>query len=148
MKRIFTFLATVVVMTALSGADARNYFGVRLGYPELGVQLGSTNFFSREIGGRVTADFGYYSGSSLVLGADVLYNIPISTPNTALDLNVYLGGGLGLVVGERGFDYNVHGVLGIDVLLSPTVGVFLETRPAFGGRYGYFGAGAGINFRL
>jgi hypothetical protein len=148
MKRFFTFLAAVVAMTALSGADARNYFGVRLGYPELGVQLGSTNFFSRDVGGRITADFGYYNSNTIVLGADALYNIPIPTPNTSLDLNVYVGGGLGLVLGNRVLGYNIHGVLGVDILLSPAIGVFLETRPAFGGTFGYFGAGAGLNFRL
>jgi hypothetical protein len=147
MKRLFTFLVAIIAILALQGADARSYFGVRLGYPELGVQLGNTTFFSREIGGRITADFGY-DNNTIVLSGDALYNIPIPTPNTALDLNVYLGGGVGLVVGDRVLSYNVHGVLGVDILLSPAIGVFLETRPAFGGNRGYFGAGAGINFRL
>jgi hypothetical protein len=142
----------VLILTALlalgSSAQARDYFGVRFGFPELGLQIGSTTAFSRNLGGRLTVDFGYRNNSFLV-GGDVLYTIVIPTPNTSLDLEVYLGGGLGLGFAPSAVDYNLHFVLGLEFLLTRQIGVFIEGRPVGYGSLGYYyGGSLGLNFRL
>jgi hypothetical protein len=149
MKRFFMFLATVMTVVALQAADARTSFGVRLGFPELGVQVSNTNFFSSRVGGRITADFGYIGSNTIVLGADVLYSLPIPTQGSSIDLEAYLGGGLGVALGNRSSAYNVHLVLGLELLLNRDLGVFVEARPVVAGNYGYwYGAGLGLNIRL
>jgi hypothetical protein len=150
MKRVLLILISSVSLMALSGAEARNFFGVRFGFPELGVQIGSTTAFGRNVGGRLTADFGYYNNSILV-GGDILYFLTIPTPGVTFDLDFYLGGGLGVgfLTDNRGVGYNIHFVLGLEFLLTRDLGVFFEARPIGYGNFGYYYGGAiGVNFRI
>ncbi|HEX2864728.1 MAG TPA: hypothetical protein VHN99_09175, partial [Deinococcales bacterium] len=118
-------------MGLAGNAAASNYFGVRLGYPEVGLQVGSTNLFGPHFGGRITADF-WYGAGLVALNGDALYSIPLGTPGAGADLDFYFGGGLGVVLdtsGAQALGYNVHGVLGLGLVASKDVTVFLETRP-------------------
>ncbi len=151
MKRTLILLTFLAAFGFSGACEARNYFGVRFGYPELGLQIGNSNLFAKNLGGRVTADFNYY-GSSVVLGADLLYTLPVPTPNTSFDLAFYLGGGLGLGLGLNGgqnFGYNLHGVLGLDFIVNKDFSLFLEVRPFGWGDYGYYyGGSLGLNLTL
>jgi hypothetical protein len=146
---IFAFLVFSSFATAQT--SSRSYFGVRLGFPELGVQLGNTAVFGRGIGGRLTLDFGAFRGNELLLGGDILAHLPIPTPGSSLDLEVYVGGGaaVGLNTLESNLAFNVHLVLGLELLLNRSVSVFLEARPVASGNTGFSVAGAaGLNLRL
>ncbi len=146
-KRICILIVTVL-LAINSSAQARDYFGIRFGFPELGLQLGSTTVFGRNLGGRLTVDFGYRN-NSFIVGGDILYTIIIPTPNTSLDLEFYLGGGLGLGFAPDVLAYNLHFVLGLEFLLTRQIGIFIEGRPVGYGNFGYYYGGAlGINFRL
>ena len=72
MKKFWLMLVTIGSLMGFTTADAREFFGIRLGFPELGVQLGSTSVFGRNVGGRLTADFGY--GNSSGYGLDKRYS--------------------------------------------------------------------------
>jgi hypothetical protein len=142
----------ILILTAFlvlgSSAQARDYFGIRFGFPELGLQIGSTSAFGRNLGGRLTVDFGYRN-NTFIVGGDLLYTIVIPTPNTRLDLEFYLGGGLGLGFAPNVVDYNLHLVLGFEFLITRQIGIFIEGRPVGYGSFGYYYGGAlGINFRL
>lgn len=148
MKRKFLF-AVIAALGLASGAEARDYFGVRFGFPELGVQLGSTDLISRNLGGRLTVDFGYYV-NGVVLGGDILYTLVLPTPGSSFDLDVYFGGGVGFGFsnGSR-LGWNVHGVLGLDFLVTRDLAIFAEVRPLGYADYGYYyGGSLGLNFRL
>jgi hypothetical protein len=150
MKKVLLILVSSLSLMGFTGAEARDYFGIRFGFPELGVQLGSTSVFGRNVGGRLTADFGY-SNSSVLVGGDILYYIVIPTPGVSFDLDFYVGGGLGVGFGTNGgaFGYNAHFVLGVDFLFTRSLGLFLEARPFGFGSYGYYYGGAfGFNFTL
>ena len=144
--------ALIAAMSLAPIADARDFFGVRFGFPEIGLQLGSTTLISRNLGGRLTVDFGY-SSNAAILGGDILYTLPIDLPGRGLNLELYFGGGLGFALGRySGFD-NVHGVIGANLQLNRDIGIFIEGRP-FGygydsgyGRY-YYGGGIGLNFTI
>ncbi|NJK44289.1 MAG: hypothetical protein HC933_08400 [Pleurocapsa sp. SU_196_0] len=104
MKKLLIILVSSLSFMTLSQAEARNFFGIRFGFPELGVQIGSTTVFGRNVGGRLTADFGYYSNAVLI-GGDILYYLTIPTPGASFDLDFYVGGGLGV-----GFTTNNNGL--------------------------------------
>ena len=156
MKRHFSRNALIAITAALSlapVADARDYFGIRFGFPEVGLSLGSTTLISRNLGGRLTVDFGYYSNVA-ILGGDILYTVPIDPPGRGLSLELYFGGGLGFGLGRyTGFD-NIHGVVGANIQFNRDLGVFIEARPFGYGPNGYgpsgyyYGAGIGLNFTL
>ena len=148
MKRAF-LVAALAALSLAPTAQARDYFGVRFGFPELGVQLGSTDLISRNLGGRLTVDFGYRN-SSVILGGDILYTLVIPTPGSSFDLDVYFGGGVGFgFAGGNSFGYNVHGVLGLDFLLTRDFAIFAELRPVGFSEAGYYyGGSLGLNFRL
>ena len=80
MKRFWLILIFIVSLTGFTQAAARSFFGIRLGFPEIGVQLGSTSVFGRNVGGRLTADFGY-NNNNVVLGGDILHYLTIPTPS-------------------------------------------------------------------
>ena len=150
MKKFWLMLVTIGSLMGFTTADAREFFGIRLGFPELGVQLGSTSVFGRNIGGRLTADFGY-SNNNIVLGGDILYYLTIPTPGASFDLDVYLGGGVGVGIGTNGgaIGYNAHAVLGLELLFTRSLSAFVEVRPFGFGNLGYYYGGAiGVNFRL
>ena len=150
MKKFGLILVSTLSLMIASQADAREFFGIRLGFPELGVQLGSTSVFGRNIGGRLTADFGY-NNNNIVLGGDILYYLTIPTPGVNFDLDVYLGGGVGVGIGTNGgaIGYNAHAVLGLELLFTRSFSGFLEVRPFGFGNLGYYYGGAiGVNFRL
>jgi hypothetical protein len=148
MNKRFMILIAAMLLAIGSSAQARDYFGIRFGFPELGLQLGSTTAFSRNLGGRLTVDFGYRN-NSFIIGGDILYTIIIPTPNTRLDLEFYLGGGLGVGFAPNVVDYNLHFVLGLEFLLTRQIGIFIEGRPVGYSSLGYYYGGAlGINFRL
>jgi hypothetical protein len=131
-----------------SAADARDYFGIRIGFPEIGLQIGSTNLIARNLGGRLTIDFAYWRNGALV-GGDILYTLNIPTPRSAIDFAVYFGLGVGVGFTNSAFDYNLHGVIGLEVLPIPDLGLFVEVRPiglTTGGYY--FGGSIGLNFQL
>jgi hypothetical protein len=153
MKKILSVLIAFFVFSSLVNAQAsnRSYFGVRLGFPELGVQLGNTSVFGRGIGGRLTLDFGAFRGNELLLGGDILVHIPIPTPGSNLDLEVYVGGGaaIGLNTIDSNLAFNVHLVLGLELLLNRNISLFLEARPVASGNTGFSVAGAaGLNLRI
>ncbi len=151
MKKVVLILVSSLSLMVFSGAEARNYFGIRFGFPELGVQFGGTNVFGRNVGGRVTADFGYYNNSVLV-GGDILYYITIPTPGVSFDLDLYVGGGVGVgfvTNNAGGLGYNIHFVLGAEFLLTNALGIFVEARPFGYGNFGYYYGGAlGLNFKI
>lgn len=150
MKKFWLILISSLSLMGFTAADAREFFGIRLGFPELGVQFGSTSVFGRNIGGRLTADFGY-GNSSVVLGGDILYYLTIPTPGASFDLDVYLGGGVGVGIGTSGgsIGYNAHAVLGLELLFTRNISGFIEVRPFGFGNLGYYYGGAiGVNFRL
>jgi hypothetical protein len=155
MKRHFRRNAPIILTAAITAAlslapvaDARDYFGIRFGFPEVGLSLGSTTLISRNLGGRLTVDFGYYSNAA-ILGGDILYTLPLDPPGRGLSFELYFGGGLGFALGRyTGFD-NVHGVIGANVQVNRDFGVFIEGRPFGYGPSGYYyGAGIGLNFTL
>jgi hypothetical protein len=151
MKRNLKRNALIALTAALSlapVADARDYFGIRFGFPEVGLSLGSTTLISRNVGGRLTVDFGYYRNTA-ILGGDLLYSLPIDPPGRGLIFEIYFGGGIGFALGrDTGFD-NVHGVIGANVQLNRDLGIFIEGRPLGYGPYGYYyGANIGINLTL
>lgn len=156
MKRNFrrnTLIALTAALSLAPVADARDYFGIRFGFPEVGLSLGSTTLISRNLGGRLTVDFGYYSNVA-ILGGDILYTLPIDPPGRGLSLELYFGGGLGFGLGRyTGFD-NIHGVVGANIQFNRDLGVFIEARPFGYGPNGYgpsgyyYGAGIGLNFTL
>jgi hypothetical protein len=148
MNNRFRILMLTALLALGSSAQARDYFGIRFGFPELGLQIGSTTAFSRNLGGRLTVDFGYRNNSFLV-GGDLLYTIIIPTPRSSLDLEFYLGGGLGLGFASNDLDYNLHLVLGLELLFTRQISIFIEGRPVGYGSSGYYyGGSLGINFRL
>lgn len=150
MKKFWLILVSSVSLMCYTQADAREFFGIRLGFPEIGVQLGSTSVFGRNVGGRLTADFGY-NNNNVLLGGDILYYLTIPTPGVSFDLDIYLGGGVGVGIGTNGgtFGYNAHAVLGLELLLTRSLSGFLEVRPFGFGNLGYYYGGAiGVNFRL
>jgi hypothetical protein len=144
-------IALTAAMSLVGTADARDYFGIRFGFPEVGLSLGSTSLISRNIGGRLTVDFGYYSNAA-VLGGDLMYILPIDPPGRGLSFELYFGGGLGFALGRSsGFD-NIHGLVGANVQINRDLGVFAELRPfgygnAYYGGY-YYGGSLGLNFTL
>jgi hypothetical protein len=153
MKKLLSIIFVFFALSSLADAQVanRSYFGVRLGFPELGVQLGNTSVFGRGIGGRLTLDFGAFRGNDLLLGGDILVHLPIPTPGSSLDLEVYVGGGaaIGLNTIDSNLAFNVHLVLGLELLLNRSVSVFLEARPVASGNTGFSVAGAaGLNLRL
>jgi hypothetical protein len=150
MKKVLLILVSSLSLMTLSSADARSFFGIRFGFPELGVQFGSTNVFGRNVGGRLTADFGYYNNAILV-GGDILYYLTIPTPGVSFDLDFYVGGGLGVgfLTNNNGVGYNIHFVLGLEFLFTRDLSLFFEARPVGYGNFGYYYGGAlGVNFRL
>jgi hypothetical protein len=149
-KKLLIILVSSLSFMTLSQAEARNYFGIRFGFPELGVQIGSTTVFGRNVGGRLTADFGYYSNAVLI-GGDILYYLTIPTPGASFDLDFYVGGGLGVgfTTNNSGLGYNIHFVLGLELLFTRDLSLFFEARPFGYGNFGYYYGGAlGLNFRI
>jgi hypothetical protein len=151
MKRNIRRNALIILTAALSlapSAAARDYFGIRLGFPEVGLQLGSTTLISRNLGGRLTIDFGYYRNNA-ILGGDILYTLPLDPPGRGLSFELYFGGGFGFALGrDTGFD-NVHGVIGANVQVTRDFGLFIEGRPfGYGSGSYYYGGGIGLNFTL
>jgi hypothetical protein len=139
MKRNLRRNALLALTAALSlapVADARDYFGIRFGFPEVGLSLGSTTLISRNLG-------------AAILGGDILYTLPLDPPGRGLSFELYFGGGLGFALGRyTGFD-NVHGVIGANVQVNRDFGLFIEGRPFGYGPGGYYyGAGIGLNFTL
>ena len=146
MKRVLR--ALIVLLACCSVAEARDYFGVRLGFPGLGLQVGSTDLISRNLGGRLTVDFVYFRNGAVV-GGDILYTLNFDTRRSALDFALYFGLGVGLGVSNNAFDYDLHGVIGFEFLPIRDLGLFVEVRPlgfTTGGYY--FGGAIGLNFGL
>lgn len=146
MKRV---LRALIVLFALSGvAEARDYFGVRLGFPGIGLQVGSTDLISRNLGGRLTVDFVYFRNGAVV-GGDILYSLNFDSRRSSLNFSLYFGLGVGLGVANSAFDYDLHGVIGFEFLPIRDLGLFVEVRPlgfTTGGYY--FGGAIGLNFTL
>jgi hypothetical protein len=152
MKKVLPLIVSLLAFSSLAHAQTsnRSYFGIRLGFPELGVQLGNTSVFGRGVGGRLTLDFAF-QGNGVLVGGDILAHIPIPTPGSSLDLEVYAGGGaaVGLRTNRNELAFNVHLVLGVELLLNRSISVFLEARPVGFGDTGFSVAGAaGLNFRV
>ncbi len=151
MRKIVTIIIVLLVSSSFANAQsARNYFGIRLGFPEVGVQIGSTNIFARNIGGRLTLDFAFASNGVLV-GADVLGYFTIPTRGSSIDLDVYVGAGaaIGIRTSRNEPAFDIHLVLGLELLLNNSISFFVETRPVGFGDSGFSVAGAvGINFRV
>jgi hypothetical protein len=151
MKKMVCIIIALLVGSSFANAQSnRNYFGIRLGFPEIGVQIGSTNIFARNIGGRLTLDFAF-AGNGVLVGADVLGYFNIPTPGSSLDVDVYAGAGaaVGLRSNNNNLAFDIHLVLGLELLLSKSFGLFVEARPVGFGDSGFSFAGAiGINFRI
>ena len=74
-----------------------------------------------------------------------------ATSSVSFDLDVYLGGGLGVGISTNGgtIGYNAHAVLGLELLFTRSISGFIEVRPLGFGNLGYYYGGAvGVNFRL
>ncbi len=150
MKRVLRALIVLFALYSVAGsaAQARDYFGVRLGFPGLGLQFGSTNLITRNLGGRLTVDFVYYRNGAVV-GGDILYSLNFNPSRSSFDFSVYFGGGVGVGFANSAFDYDLHGVIGLEFLPIRDLGLFVEVRPlgfTTGGYY--FGGAVGLNFGL
>ena len=128
--------------------------GASFGYPfGVNFHFGAEDLFSEgmDLRGNVTAGFGGAFG----VGADVLFDLPVETGATPVD--VYAGGGLSVLFGDIDADDDMDTAFGVGFMFGgeyrladagfPEGGVFAEVGPALNfGAGNMFGVNAKIGF--
>ncbi|MGQ9735268.1 MAG: hypothetical protein ACUVUP_01550 [Thermaceae bacterium] len=117
-----------------SFAGAQSAIGMRFGYGEgTGLSFGASleNTFRRNLAGRVYLDLAP-AGPGVALGVDLLFKPDLGQYDPSLKgLTPYLGGGLsGLLAQES--TLGVSFSLGLEGLLDPYTGLFVEARHTYG----------------
>ena len=156
-KLLFGLLAALVLASGAAFAQSGFWAGLSGGYPGAAIHFGVEDVVVDNLDARLNLGYAYAADSGFSVGVDALYGLDLDTGELAVD--VYVGGGVGFVVGQAfavkalaGGEYRLA-ELGIDEL-----GVFLEVGPSFGfdvdgddeetsGGFG-FDARVGVNYHF
>jgi hypothetical protein len=127
----FGLLAALVLGGGAAFAQTGAWAGVSGGYPGAAAHFGVEDLGIENLDARVNLGYAYAGAAGFAIGVDGLYGLPLDTGDLAAD--IYVGAGVGMVVGEAfavkalaGGEYRL-GDLGI-----PELGIFLEVGPSYG----------------
>lgn len=156
-KLLLGLLAALVLGSGAAFAQTGFWAGLSGGYPGAAVHFGVESLGVENLDARLNLGYAYAADDGLSFGVDALYGLDLDTGEVPVD--VYVGGGFGLVVSKAfalkalvGGEYR-FGELGV-----PELGAFLEVGPSFGfdmdgddavdsGGFG-FDARVGVNYHF
>jgi hypothetical protein len=128
---ILGLLAALVLGGGAAFAQTGAWGGLSGGYPGAAAHFGVEDVGVENLDARVNLGYAYAGAAGFALGVDGLYGLNLDTGELAAD--IYVGAGVGMVVGEAlalkalaGGEYRF-----VDLDL-PQVGLFLEVGPSFG----------------
>jgi hypothetical protein len=128
----------LLALLALSGLGlAQRAVSFRLSLPPAGLGVGLEAPLERNLAFRGYGDL-FPSGPSFLLAGEVLFKPDLGQVDRDLKgIRPYFGGGLGgFIPDSAGADLGLHISLGVEVLLDPRTGVFVDGEyfSGFGGR--------------
>lgn len=130
-KLLLGLLAALVLGSGAAFAQTGFWAGLSGGYPGAAVHFGVEGLGIDALDARVSLGYAYAGAEGFAFGVDALYGLDLDTGELPVDL--YVGGGVGMVAGEAfaikalvGGEYR-FGELGI-----PELGAFLEVGPSYG----------------
>lgn len=149
MKKFITGAVVVLGLSMLGSAAQADSFGVRTGYPFLGVQY--------TMGGAPSTPGLRFVLSSLFVNANLQADYLLHMPLPSLEnFSLYYGGGANLDVAfGGGFGIGAQGTVGVEYQLTHQLSIFGDTslgvtfRPSSNAPIQpYYGGGFGVNFRI
>lgn len=128
MKKVW--VTALVVMFSLGFAQGRLFgeaLGASVGFvPSFGVSAAAAMGAERVLGPLdLRGGFGFSSGGSFSLFADVLY------PVAGQGLNFNFGGGLLVVGGGGSAAFGIRGIAGLEIPVTSIFSILVELQPTF-----------------
>jgi hypothetical protein len=145
MRKILILMA----LLALSGLGlAQRAVSFRLSLPPAGLGVGLEAPLERNLAFRGHVDL-FPGGPSFLLAGEVLFKPDLGQVDRDLrGIRPYFGGGLGgFIPGNAGAQLGLHLSLGVEVLLDPRTGIFVDGEYFYafgGGRFGRTVIGANL----
>jgi len=139
----------LTALLALSGLGlAQRAVSFRLSLPPAGLGVGLEAPLERNLAFRGYADL-FPAGPSFLLAGEVLFKPDLGQVDRDLrGIRPYFGGGLGgFIPGNAGAELGLHLSLGVEVLLDPRTGIFVDGEYLYafgGGRFGRTVIGANL----
>lgn len=155
-KLLLGLLAALVLGSGTAFAQSGFFAGLSGGYPGAAIHFGVEDVITPGLDLRANIGYAYAGASGPSFGVDGLYGLDVDTGEVPVD--IYAGGGLGLVFGEAlaikalvGGEYRFFEIdlpeLGAFLEVGPSFGIDLDTADAYEPGFG-FDARVGVNYHF